>query len=194
MCRFGPTREEVGRSRPRAHKGFAGKPAVPTDGLAPTNSLREHEANNKSRKGQTMRALSFKLSDPERDYLTRRATDERITVSAYLRRLVQADIHHAESDALVALSLDAMVEAQRDQLRLLNLGLHTISDQLNELKAQEAQTAEQASHVHTRLLSANDATADLVAAALTECHTILDADNSLLETIDRRLKAIQKPC
>jgi hypothetical protein len=71
---------------------------------------------------------------------------------------------------------------------LLHSGFKAVSDQLTELVVQQAQTAELLLHANTRLLGAHDATSDLVAAAMQECQSILDADNSLLESIDRRLR------
>lgn len=146
-----------------------------------------------------MRSISFKLSEPERQSLTRRASDDGITVSAYVRRLVQADREQGESGALLALSVDALAEAQQEQARrltdmqsLLHSGLRAVSDQLTEILVEQAQRAEHLLQSNTRLLGAHDATTDLVAAALEECQNILDADNTLLESIDRRLRDLDR--
>lgn len=142
-----------------------------------------------------MRSITFKLSDPEREHLTRRASDDGMTVSAYLRRLVQADRERGEADALMALSVDALAEGQQEQARrmghfesLLHSGFRAVSDQLTELLVEHARNAEHLLQANTRLLGTHDATTDLVAAAMQECQNILDADNSLLESIDRRLR------
>lgn len=142
-----------------------------------------------------MQKVSFKLPPLEHEHLTRRASDAGMTVSAYLRRLVQADRDRGEADALMALSVDALAEAQQEQGRrmtefqgLLHSGFRAVSDQLTELLVEHARNAEHLLQSNVRLLGAHDATTDLVAAAMQECQNILDADNTLLESIDRRLR------
>ena len=147
-----------------------------------------------------MRSVSVKLSPTEFDYLSRRVSDESTTLSAYLRRLLQADRERADSDALAALSLNELAEGQQEQQRnlaecngLIHSGFQVVSEQLTELIVQQAQNAERLLDANTRLLGAFNATSDLVAAAIEEFHNLADADNTLLETIERRLRDIGKP-
>jgi ABC-type transporter Mla subunit MlaD len=147
-----------------------------------------------------MRSVSVKLAPSELEFLSRRVSDESTTMSAYLRRLLQADRERADSDALAALSLNALAEGQQEQQRnlaecngLMHSGFQTVSDQLTELIVQQAQNAERLLEANTRLLGAYNATSDLVAAAIEEFHIIADADNTLLETVERRLRDLGKP-
>ena len=146
-----------------------------------------------------MPSATTNLSPDEHNYIARRIAAERISLSSYLRRLVQTDMHRADSDALTALSLDTMAETQQAHARsltacqgLLQSGFQLVSDQLNEIILEQARSADYLLQSNTRLLGAHDVTADLVVAALQECHDILDADNTLLEAIDRRIKALGK--
>ena len=142
-----------------------------------------------------MRPICFKLPDDERSYLTSRANQECISVSAYLRRLIKNDVERADSDALMALSLDELARTQQEQTRHLNeiqryfpKVLQSVSDQLQAITIEQAQSAERQLQLHQRSLEAYNGTADLVVAALDQCQTIIDADNAILESIDRRLK------
>lgn len=146
-----------------------------------------------------MRSVSVKLAPSEFEFLSRRVSDESTTMSAYLRRLLQADREGADSDALMALSMDALADGQQEQQRnltrcngLIHSGFQTVSDQLTELIVQQAQNADRLLEANTRLLGSFDATNDLVAAAIEEFHLMADADNTLLETIERRLRDIGK--
>jgi hypothetical protein len=146
-----------------------------------------------------MPSISTNLSADEKAYVRRCSAAESVSHSAYLRRLVQLDMQRADSEALMALSLDAMAEAQQDHSRslgechtLLHSGFQAISDQLTELLVEQANNAERILQANIRLLGTNEATSDLVAAALTDCRDILDATNTVVETIDRRIKALEE--
>jgi hypothetical protein len=146
-----------------------------------------------------MPSISTNLSADEKAYVRRCSAAESVSHSAYLRRLIQQDMQRADSEALMALSLDAMAHAQQDNSRslgechtLLHSGFQAISDQLTELLAEQAGSAERILQTNIRLLGVNESTSDLVAAALTDCRDILDATNTVVETIDRRIKALGK--
>lgn len=146
-----------------------------------------------------MRSVSVKLNPGEFDYLSRRVADDSTTLSAYLRRLLQADRERADSDALAALSLNALAEGQQEQQRnlaecngLMHSGFQSVSDRLTEMIVEQARNTERLLDANTRLLGAYNATSDLVAAAIEEFHNLADADNTLLETIERRLRDIGK--
>ena len=104
-------------------------------------------------------------------------------------------MHRADTEALAALSLDDLAQLQRDQTRKLSemqryfpQVLQSVSDQLQAITIEQAQSAERQLQLHQRSLEAYNSTADLVVAALDQCQTIMDADNAILESIDRRLK------
>lgn len=146
-----------------------------------------------------MPTISTNLSSDESAYVRRCSAAESVSHSAYLRRLVQQDMQRADSEALMALSLDAMAQAQQEHARslaenqsLLHSGFQAISDQLTELLVEQASNAERILQANVRLLGVNESTSDLVAAALTDCRDILDASNSVVEAIDRRIKALGK--
>ena len=105
-------------------------------------------------------------------------------------------MRRSESEALTALLLDELVQIQHEQTRRLAemqghfpAALQAVSEQLHTISIQQSQTAEREAKLHQRLMDAHDGTADLVVAALDQCQTILDADNTILESIDRRLRA-----
>ena len=146
-----------------------------------------------------MPSASTNLSADEHAYIERRIAIEAVSLSAYLRRLVQLDMHRADNDALMALSLDAMSETQHAHARslnecqaLLHSGFQSVSDQLTDLLYEQARNAETVLQANTRLLGVHEATADLVTAALIDCRDILDATNTVVETIERRIKALGK--
>ena len=100
-----------------------------------------------------------------------------------------------DTEALNALSLDELAQSQQAQTRhlaeiqgYLPEMLQSISDQLQSVLVEHAQNAERQLQLHNRTLEAYNGTADLVVAALDECQTILDADNGILENLERRLK------
>lgn len=133
--------------------------------------------------------LSTKLSQPERESLFARIREQNTTPSEYLRRLIREDNRRADSEALVALSLDEFARNQAMQCQQLNelqrelpSIFQDIANQLNTLNQHLIQQRQQ-------ILDAYAGTADLVVAAIHECHTILDADNTILESIERRLRA-----
>ena len=105
-------------------------------------------------------------------------------------------MRRSESEALTALLLDELVQIQHEQTRRLAemqghfpAALQAVSEQLHTISIQQSQTAEREAKLHQRLMDAHDGTADLVVAALDQCQTILDVDNTILESIDRRLRA-----
>lgn len=110
--------------------------------------------------------------------------------------MVRDDLRRAETEALAALSLDDLAKAQEIQAqqvaalqRDLPVALDSITQQLAMLGEQQALSAERQHQLNQRLLDAYKGTADLVVAALDQCQTILDADNTILESIERRLRA-----
>lgn len=146
-----------------------------------------------------MPSVSTNLTAAERAYLELRIEAEATSISAYLRRLVQHDMHRADNDALTALSLDAMAETQHAHAQslaecqgLLHSGFRAVSDQLTELLTEEARNAERIMQANIRLLGVHESTSDLVTAVITDCRDILDATNTVVETIDRRLKSLGK--
>jgi hypothetical protein len=146
-----------------------------------------------------MPTISTNLSSDESAYVRRCSAAESVSHSAYLRRLIQQDMQRADSEALMALSLDAMAQTQQENSRrlgecntLLHSGFQSVSDQLTDLIKEQASNAERILQANVRLLGVNESTSDLVAAALTDCRDILDATNTVVETIDRRIKALGK--
>ncbi len=140
--------------------------------------------------------LSTKLSQPERESLFARIREQSTTPSEYLRRLIREDNRRADSEALVALSLDELARNQAMQCQQLNelqrelpSIFQDIANQLNTLNQHLIQAVEYQEQQRQQILDAYAGTADLVVAAIQECHTILDADNTILESIERRLRA-----
>ena len=98
-----------------------------------------------------------------------------------------------DTDALNALSLDDLAQSQREQTRHIAQMqgsfpqvLQSISDQLQDILVEQAQNAERQLQLHQQSLEAFSVTSDLVIAALEECQIILDADNGILESLERR--------
>lgn len=140
--------------------------------------------------------VSTKLSKTERDRLLARSGEQQTTPSEYLRRLIREDHQRFESEALLALSLDDLARGQQEHGRQLHAlqrdlpsAMLAIAGQLNGIVNQLEKSAESGQQHARQLLDAYHGTADLVVAALDECQTILDADNTILENIERRLRA-----
>jgi len=105
-------------------------------------------------------------------------------------------MRRSDTEALTALSLDELARTQQEQTRHLNemqryfpQVLQSVSDQLQAITIEQARSAERQLQLHQRSLEAYNGTADLLIAALDECQTILDANNGIYESIERRLKA-----
>ena len=140
-----------------------------------------------------IKSISTKLSQSDCDALFARVREQNTTPSEYLRRLIREDNRRADSEALAALSLDELARNQAvlsQQIRELQHGvpkaLLQIASRLDSLQQHMLDTS---AHQTQKVLDAYAGTADLVVAAIHECHTILDADNTILETIERRLRA-----
>jgi hypothetical protein len=120
---------------------------------------------------------------------------QKISVSAYLRHLVIEDMRRAEAEALIALSMDALANTQNEHSKLLadmqsdiRIVFSQVSEQLTAITETQARNAEAELQLRQRILESHADTTLLVERTLTECRDILDADNSILETIERRLR------
>lgn len=137
------------------------------------------------------------LEPVETAHLHAAAGSRQVSVSAYLRHLVLDDMRRAEAEALMALSIDELANTQLAHGRLLDdmqagfrLAFTRISDQLAALTETQARNAEAQLQLRQGLLDAHAGAAQLVERTLTECRDILDADNTILEGIDRRLQRL----
>lgn len=133
----------------------------------------------------------------EAEHLHAAAGNRQVSVSAYLRHLVLDDMRRAEAEALMALSIDELANTQLAHGRLLadmqagiRLAFTQISDQLAALAETQARNAEAQLQLRQGLLDAHAGATQLVERTLTECRDILDADNTILEGIDRRLQRL----
>lgn len=141
------------------------------------------------------KTVAAHLEPAEADHLRAIAGSQQVSVSAYLRHLVLEDMRRAEAEALMALSIDALANAQQEHGRLLadmqagvRLAFAQVSEQLASITEKQARNAEAELQLRQHLLESHAGTAQWVERTLTECRDILDADNSILEGIDRRLQ------
>lgn len=141
-------------------------------------------------------SVSTFLSPTEHAHLAERIQDENTSLSEYLRRLIRDDMRTGVSQALSALSLADLasaLEEQSSQLAMLQrsfpAAVKSLAGQIELIIEFQMRAAEREQILHERLLHAYNGTADLVVTALDQCQTILDADNSILENIERRLRA-----
>lgn len=135
------------------------------------------------------------LEPTEAAHLSAAASDKQISVSAYLRHLVVDDMRRAEAEALMALSIDALANAQHEHGRLLatmqagiRIAFAQVSEQLAAISEAAARNAEAELQMRQGFFESQADTAQLVERTMAECRDILDADNSILEAIERRLR------
>jgi hypothetical protein len=135
------------------------------------------------------------LEPAESAHLIAVARDQQISVSAYLRNLVVDDMRRADAEALMALSIDALANAQHEHGRLLasmqtglRMAFAQVSEQLATISEADARNAEAELQLRQSFLGSQADMAQLVERTMTECRDILDADNSILEAIERRLR------
>jgi hypothetical protein len=121
------------------------------------------------------KTLCVRFSDKEFKYIKSAVGRGDVGPNAYLERLVQEDMRNGEADALLALSVKDICDAQAEQYeQLKQFQTHFISE-LSEINA---------------LTKSQHAAIEQSYEALTVLAEITDANNTVLENVERNSKKI----
>lgn len=142
------------------------------------------------------KTVATHLDPVEAAHVNAAAKNQGVSISAYLRHLVMEAMRRADVDALMALCMDEIADKQHAHGQMLseiqaslNLAFQQVSNQLAVVSETQARNAEAELQLRQRILDSHAETSKLITETISECHQILDADNSILESIDRRLKS-----